>query len=79
MHKGRGKVAAVDVAKGRVELDHEAIPSLKWPPMTMEFVVGDKAALTRLKKGDAIEFELSGEAGKDGDHRVEKIVPWSSK
>ena len=79
MHKGRGKVAAVDVAKERVELDHEAIPSLKWPPMTMEFVVGDKAALARLKKGDAIEFELSGEAGKDGGHRIEKIVPWSGK
>jgi Cu(I)/Ag(I) efflux system membrane fusion protein len=79
MHKGRGKVTAIDAAKGRVELEHEAIPSLKWPPMTMEFAVGDKAALARLRKGDAIEFELSGEADKDGDHRIEKIAPWSGK
>ena len=79
MHKGRGKVTAIDAAKGRVELEHEAIPSLKWPPMTMEFAVGDKAALARLKKGDSIEFELSGEADKEGDHRIEKIAPWSGK
>jgi Cu/Ag efflux protein CusF len=62
-----------------VELDHEPIPSLKWPRMTMEFVVGDKAALARLRKGDPIEFELSGEADKEGDHRIEKLAPWSGK
>jgi Cu(I)/Ag(I) efflux system membrane fusion protein len=79
MHKGRGRITAVDAAKGRVEIDHEPIASLKWPRMTMEFVVGDKAALTRLKKGDAIEFELRGEADKEGDHRIEKVTPWSGK
>ena len=79
MHKGRGKVTAVDVAKGRVEIDHEAIPSLKWPPMTMEFAVRDKAALASLKKGDTVEFELSGEADAEGDHRIEGVTPWSGK
>jgi Cu(I)/Ag(I) efflux system membrane fusion protein len=79
VHKGKGIVTGVDVGKGRVELDHEAIPSLKWPRMTMEFVVGDKAALARLKKGDAIEFELSGEADNEGEHRIEKITSRSGK
>jgi Cu(I)/Ag(I) efflux system membrane fusion protein len=79
MHKGRGTVTTVDAARGRVELDHEPIPSLKWPRMTMEFAVGDKAALAKLKKGDAVEFELRGEADKDGDHRIEKLTPWSGK
>jgi len=79
MHQGRGRVTAVDAAKGRVELDHEPIPSLKWPRMTMEFVVGDKAALARLKKGDAVEFELRGEAGKDGEFRIDKLTPRSGK
>jgi Cu(I)/Ag(I) efflux system membrane fusion protein len=79
MHKGRGKVTAVDAAKGRVELDHEPIPSLKWPRMTMEFVVSDKAALARLRKGDRIEFELRGEADKDGDHRIENITSGGGK
>jgi Cu(I)/Ag(I) efflux system membrane fusion protein len=79
MHKGRGKVTAVDAAKGRVELEHEPIPSLKWPRMTMEFTIGDKATLATLKKGDAIEFELRGEADGDGDFRIEKLTPWSGR
>jgi membrane fusion protein, copper/silver efflux system len=79
MHKGRAKVTAVDAAKGRIELDHEPIPSLKWPGMTMEFVVGDKAALAKLKKGDAVEFEMRGEPGADGDYRIEKIAPRSAR
>ena len=79
MHKGHGTIIAVDAAKGRVEIDHEPIPSLKWPRMTMEFVVGDRAALARLRKGDAIDFETRGEADKEGDHRIEKITPRGGK
>jgi Cu(I)/Ag(I) efflux system membrane fusion protein len=78
-HKGKGTVTGIDAVKGRVELDHEPIPSLKWPRMTMEFVVGDKAALAGLKRGDVVEFELRGEADKDGDFRIEKLAPWSGR
>src|SRR5262245_21073178 len=35
MHKGRGIVTAIDPAQGKVELDHEPIPSMKWPNMKM--------------------------------------------
>jgi Cu(I)/Ag(I) efflux system membrane fusion protein len=72
-HRGAGKVTAVDPLQGRVELEHEPIPSLKWPTMTMEFVVEDKASLARLRKGDAVEFELRGEPGKDGDWVISRI------
>jgi Cu(I)/Ag(I) efflux system membrane fusion protein len=78
LHKGRGKVTGVDAAKGRIEIDHEAIASLKWPRMTMEFTATDRKALEKLKKGDAVEFELHGEADKDGNFRIEKIVPRSA-
>ena len=78
-HKGRGTVTAVDIAKGRVELDHEPIPSLKWPRMTMEFAVSDKQALAKLKKGETIEFELRGEPGADGEFRIERIAPRGGK
>ena len=77
LHKGRGTVTGIDAPKGRLKLDHEAIPSLKWPRMTMEFTVADRKALEKLKKGDAVEFELRGEADKDGDFRLETIVPRS--
>jgi Cu(I)/Ag(I) efflux system membrane fusion protein len=72
-HPGKGKVTDVLAEKGRVELDHGPIPSLKWPGMTMEFVVEDKAALANLKKGDSVEFEVRGEPTKDGDYVIEKI------
>jgi Cu(I)/Ag(I) efflux system membrane fusion protein len=77
--QGKGVVTAVDAAKGRVELDHEAIPALKWPSMTMEFAVGDKAALAKLKKGDAVEFEMRAEPDKEGDYTIDRLTPRSAK
>jgi Cu(I)/Ag(I) efflux system membrane fusion protein len=79
LHQGRGTVTGIDAAKGRVELDHEPIASLKWPRMTMEFAVRDKTALSKLRKGDVVEFEMRGEPGKEGDYRIEKIAPRSAK
>ena len=79
MHKGRGKITDIDAAKGRVELDHEPISSLKWPAMMMGFSVADKASLAKLKKGDAVEFELRGEPDKDGGYVIENIAPRQAK
>ena len=78
-HGGKGRVTEIDLGKGRVELEHEPIPSLKWPGMTMEFLVEDKSALARLKKGDSVEFELRGEPAAGGDYVIEKIAPRSGK
>jgi Cu(I)/Ag(I) efflux system membrane fusion protein len=78
-HTGKGKVTGVDPAKGRIELDHGPIPSMKWPAMKMGFAVTDKGQLARLKKGDAVEFELRGEPSKGGDYVIEKIAPAGSK
>jgi Cu(I)/Ag(I) efflux system membrane fusion protein len=75
LHKGAGRVTGIEAAKGRLEIDHEPIASLRWPRMTMEFTVADPRMLQKLKKGDAVEFELSGQADKDGDFRIEKIAP----
>jgi Cu(I)/Ag(I) efflux system membrane fusion protein len=78
-HQGRGTVIDVDATKGRVELDHEPIASMKWPQMKMGFGVADKAALAKLKKGEAVEFELRGEPDKDGNYLIEKIGPRGGK
>jgi len=77
-HRGEGKVTGIDPAKGRVELDHGSIPSMKLPAMKMGFAVKDKSALARLKKGDAVEFELRGEPNQEGDFVIEKITPSST-
>ena len=78
-HKGLGKVTGIDAAKGRIELEHEPIASLKWPKMTMEFVVEDKAALARLKAGDAVEFDVRGKPDPAGDYLLQRIAPRSTK
>jgi Cu(I)/Ag(I) efflux system membrane fusion protein len=73
LHKGTGQVTGVDAGKGRLELHHDPIASLKWPHMTMEFVLRDKGQLGSLKPGDRVEFELSGVPDKEGDHVIERL------
>ena len=72
-HKGRGRITDLHIVKGRIELEHEAIASLKWPAMTMEFVVADKTVLRTLKRGDAVEFELAAKPTPENDYVIERI------
>lgn len=72
-HKGRGKVTEVDVRAGRVELEHEPIPAMQWPAMTMGFRAENKEQLHGLKKGDTVEFEVRPKPDKDGDYVLPKI------
>ena len=73
LHKGTGKVTAVDAASGYVELDHDPISSLQWPRMTMGFLAQDKSQLRSIKQGDRVEFELYAKPNKDGDFTIAKI------
>ena len=72
-HKGRGRVLAVDPAAGRVELEHEPIPAMQWPAMTMGFIAEDRKQLSALKKGDAVEFEVRPKPDKDGNYVLPRI------
>ena len=72
-HKGRGRITDLHIVKGRIEVEHEAIPSLKWPAMTMEFIVADKTVLRTLRKGDAVEFELAAKPTPENDYVIERI------
>ncbi len=51
-------------ANGKVTIKHDPVPSLKWPGMTMGFVVKDKAVADKLKPGAKIEFQFVQE-GRD--------------
>ena len=73
MHLGRGKVQGVDEEAGSVELDHEPIPGLRWPGMTMEFQVRDRKQLAGLKPGDKVEFALGAKPQSDGSYVIESI------
>jgi Cu(I)/Ag(I) efflux system membrane fusion protein len=73
MHKGTGKVRAVDAPSGYVELDHDPIASLQWPRMSMGFQAEDKTQLLSIKPGDRVEFELYAKPNKDRDFILHSI------
>jgi Cu(I)/Ag(I) efflux system membrane fusion protein len=72
-HKGTGKVRAVDVASGYVELDHDPIPSLQWPQMVMGFYAEKKDELKDLKEGDRVGFDVYPKPNQDGDWILSRI------
>lgn len=72
VHQGQGLVNKIDLDAQKINISHEAIKSLKWPKMTMDFKVQDKSSLTGLKQGMKVDFELAKFA--DG-YRITKIVP----
>lgn len=73
LHRGTGKVEGVDAKAGTVKIDHGPIASLQWPAMTMEFKAKEPAMLARLKRGQAVEFDLSPAA--PGEFVIERIAP----
>lgn len=61
-HNAVGVVKKIDLTAGTVNLNHEAVPSLKWPAMNMSFkvqspdllkdvAVGQKVKITFIKTG----------------------------
>lgn len=59
-----GEVRKIDLAQGKITLRHAEMKHLDMPPMTMVFVVQDKAALAKLKPGDKVKFKAVQDAGK---------------
>lgn len=68
--KAVGVVKGVDAAKGKASISHEAIPSLNWPPMVMNFKMTPEM-LSSVKVGQRIEFEFEMQ-GRDAV--VTKVV-----
>ncbi len=62
--KGVGTITAIDVAAGKVTIDHGPIKSLHWPAMTMGFDASP-TLLGSLKQGDKVHFEFT-QQGRSG-------------
>ncbi|MGS2874044.1 copper-binding protein [Enterobacter huaxiensis] len=54
--QGHGVIQSV--SKNSVMLQHDAIPELKWPAMTMPFTLSAGAELNGAKPGDEVTFTL---------------------
>ena len=72
VHQGRGTVNKLNATAGKINISHEAISSLSWPKMTMDFDVQDKSALDGVKPGMKVDFELAKLAG---GYRITRITP----
>lgn len=70
-HKSKGTVNSVDIKTGKLNLSMDAVPSLNWPPMAMDFDISDKKALEKLKPGQKVEFDF---IEKQGRYMVTKIT-----
>lgn len=60
----KGIVLHVDQPKVTVKIDHDPIPALGWPRMTMPFRLKERALADNVKEGDAVEFFLE-KSGSD--------------
>ncbi|CAI3124442.1 Cation efflux system protein CusF [Acinetobacter oleivorans] len=68
--QGVGVITAIDTKENILTLNHEAIPAIKWPAMTMGFKVADPALLSGLTVGDKVDFELKA----DGENYIIVVV-----
>ena len=70
---GTGMVKSVDAAKGKVVIDHDPIPALKWPRMVMDFQLADKAMASKVRAGDKVKFDMK--EGGQGAYLITAIEP----
>jgi Cu(I)/Ag(I) efflux system membrane fusion protein len=71
----RGQVVSVELAEGTVTIQHEAVPELKWPGMTMPFDVNDKSMLSRLRPGQQIDFAFKRKG--EGNYLLTEARPFA--
>ncbi|WP_420389475.1 efflux RND transporter periplasmic adaptor subunit [Marinobacter sp.] len=56
--QSRGVITAIDPDKHKITLNHEPIPELSWPSMTMGFSVAPEVNLEGVGEGDTVTFTL---------------------
>ncbi|WP_310449518.1 efflux RND transporter periplasmic adaptor subunit [Sulfuritalea sp.] len=57
-HRASGTLDAIDAKAGTVTVSHGPVASLKWPAMTMDFVLANPALAEKIKPGSAIGIEF---------------------
>jgi RND family efflux transporter MFP subunit len=72
-HRAQGTIESIDAKAGTVTLAHGPVPALKWPAMTMEFVLANPALAARVKAGSAVSVEFVER--KPGEYVITKLEP----
>jgi len=74
MPRGHGKVVDVEPESNHITLNHDQIPDIGWPSMTMGFKVKDSNQLMQLKAGDEVNFALKAEESAKRDMPAQYII-----
>lgn len=69
-----GVVQQIKPDEGKVKINHDPIPALGWPKMSMYFRVKDKAVLEGIAAGDKVRFDLEKDARGLAITRIEKAA-----
>ena len=69
---GIGSVETVNAEQRKIKLNHEPIPALSWPAMSMEFPAAASVDLSKVKPGAKVRFTLRGSGGA---YTIESISP----
>ena len=72
-HQASGTLDAIDAKAGSVTVTHGPVASLKWPGMTMDFVLANPALTEKLKPGSAISIEFVER--KPGEWVITRMEP----
>jgi len=70
-HHGRGRVEKIDTDS--ITLSHEAIPTLRWGPMTMPFKRPPDGLPRNIAVGNQVTFEIR--QTPEGDYQITSITP----
>ena len=75
LRANEGEVMAIYRDSGEIAIRHGPLPELGMDPMSMVFVVADRALLRRVRKGDRVKFQAGLHQGRFAVmsiHRIER-------
>lgn len=57
--EGTGVIKLIDMDAKKITIDHQAIPAIGWPAMTMRFTFSEPTeAIKQLKEGEQVNFSF---------------------
>ena len=73
LRANEGEVIAIYRESGEIAIRHGPLPELSMDPMSMVFVVADRALLARVRKGDRVKFKAGLVDGRFAVLSIERI------
>ena len=77
IHHADARIEELDPENDAMTVTHGPIPSLKWPEMTMDFMVTEKALFKGLRPGMKVRIEIEDRG--EGEFYITRIAPAGGK